>query len=506
MSSKHVIGLDIGTTSAKAVIFYLDGTVLSEDEQFYPIESPYPSWSEQNPLQIESAAINAMKYAIQKANISGNQVLSVGLSSAMHSLICVDEKWNPLSPCFTWADNRSVMEASKLKVSDLTKSLYYQTGTPIHPMSPLVKLIWMRENGYEAYKNATRFVSMKEFLTGRWFNVAAVDYSTASASGLFHIRDHLWSSEALDLAGIHSSQLSQPVEPTFLYQNLHPSVANEIGILHTVPFAAGGSDGPLANLGTGAISPGETAITIGTSGAIRQMSRNPVEAKNQQAFCYAFSNDLWIVGGPTNNGGNVLQWVHEVLEEGDSKKYDSLLAAAEKIPPGSDGLLFLPFLHGERAPHWDANARGTYIGISANHQKGHLIRSSLEGVLFNLKTIHNALTDVAITTSSIYASGGFARSDFWVQMLADIFGVNVYLPKSHQSSAWGAAWCSLVAINEAKDLESIKNYIPMKSMMQPIKRNNEIYEELYPIYENLFKILQPTFHQLQNFTKKASKK
>lgn len=502
MSKEFVIGLDIGTTSAKAVIFRKNGDVLSEDEQFYPTKSPYPSWSEQNPIQIEFAAINAMKNAIEKGQISGNQVLSVGLSAAMHSLICVDEKWEPLSPCITWADNRSITEANKVRESDLAKSLYYETGTPIHPMSPLLKLIWMRENGYDPYKKAARFVSIKEFITGRWFNIAAVDYSTASSSGMFHIRNHLWSSEALKLTGIHPLQLSQPVEPTYLFQNLKSSIANEMGLPSNVPFAAGGSDGPLANIGIGAISPGDTALTIGTSGAIRQMSRCPLEAKKQQAFCYAFSNDLWVIGGPTNNGGNVLQWANEVLEEGDPKNYDNLLATAKKISPGSDGLLFLPFLYGERAPYWDGNAKGSYIGLTSKHQKGHLVRASIEGVLFNLKTIHNVLSDSAITTSSIYASGGFARSNFWVQMLADIFGVNVYIPISHQSSAWGAAWCSLVAINEAKDIESIKNYIPMKTMIKPNKTDNQLYEELYPIYENLFDILQPTFHKLEKFTTK----
>ncbi|WP_280770444.1 gluconokinase [Salipaludibacillus daqingensis] len=507
MMKEFVIGLDIGTTSAKSVIFKKDGTVVSEDEQNYPVFHSHPSWAEQDPLLIERSAILAMKNALQSKGIKGEQILSVGLSSAMHSLVCVDEENNPLSPSMTWADGRSDAQAIALKNSLLGTEIYLQSGTPIHPMSPLVKLIWMHENNYPAYHSAAKFLSIKEFLTSRWFGIDAVDYSVASATGLFDMKNKEWNEEALKLAGIHSDQLSKAVSPTFVFEGLKKDIAQEMGVPVDLPFVAGGSDGPLANLGIGAINPGETAITIGTSGAIRQMSARPQTDERQEAFCYSFTDDLWIIGGPTNNGGIVLQWLIDVLGQKEVEEalhhggdaHSLLLRAAENVAPGAGGLIFLPYINGERAPHWDAKARGAYVGLSMDHRKEHMTRAGLEGVLFSLLNVSEALNRLAGKTSTLYASGGFARSSFWVQMLADIFGQEVHLPESHQSSAWGAAWISLLAIGEVSDLASIKQHIPMKNVISPNEENEEIYRNLYPIYRNLYDALKPTYDQLHTF-------
>lgn len=509
MTKEYVIGLDIGTTSAKSVVFQKNGEVISENEQSYPVFHSHPSWAEQDPLVIEQSAILAIKHSLQNKGIKGDQITSVGLSSAMHSLICVDEQNNPLSPSITWADGRSDEQAIALKGSTLGTEIYLQSGTPIHPMSPLLKFIWMRETDYEPFLKATKFLSIKEFLTSRWFGIDAVDYSIASATGLFDMKNKKWNEQALTLAGIHSDQLSKAVPPTFIFQGMDEAVANQMGVPIDLPFVAGGSDGPLANLGIGAINPGETAITIGTSGAIRQMTNRPRTDEQQQVFCYSFTDDLWIVGGPTNNGGIVLQWlkdvlgqiaVDDVLDQG-SDAYSSLLRAAEDVPPGAGGLIFLPYLNGERAPHWDAKARGAYVGLSMDHHKEHMTRAGLEGVLFSLLNVSEALNRLAGKTATLYASGGFARSPFWVQMLADIFGQDVHLPQSHQSSAWGAAWMSLLAVSEVTDLASIKQHIPMKEVVHPNEGNERIYQNLYPLYKNLYDALKPTFDQLHSFNK-----
>ncbi|PYZ92187.1 gluconate kinase [Salipaludibacillus keqinensis] len=507
MLKQYVIGLDIGTTSAKSVVFLENGTVVAEDEQSYPVFHAQPSWAEQDPLIIEEAVITAFRHSLDKKGIKGEEIISVGLSSAMHSLICVDEKNNPLSPSLTWADGRSVDQASKLKNSAIGTTIYLQSGTPIHPMSPLLKLIWMNETKYQPYQRASKFLSIKEFITSRWFGIDAVDYSIASATGLFDIRKRQWNDQALKLAGIQANQLSIPVSPTYIFQGLCEDVATKLKVPRDLPFAAGGSDGPLANLGIGAIDPGDTAITIGTSGAIRQMANQPKTDEQQQVFCYAFTDHLWILGGPTNNGGVVLQWLKEVLGQKEVEEaflsgedaYSLLLRAAEEVLPGSDGLLFLPYLNGERAPHWDANARGAYIGLAMDHQKQHLLRAGLEGVLFSLFNVSEALDRLAGKTTTLYASGGFARSEFWVKMLSDIFGQEVHLPKSHQSSAWGAAWISLLAVDKVKDYSSIKHHIPMKSVVYPTVNNHEIYQKLYPVYRNVYEALKPTFKDLALF-------
>ncbi|MGJ9385621.1 gluconokinase, partial [Salipaludibacillus sp. CF4.18] len=501
MNKQYVIGLDIGTTSAKSVIFQKNGIVVSEAEESYPVFHTNPSWAEQDPLVIEKAAIHAIKNSLQIKGIKGEEILSVGISSAMHSLICVDEKNQPLSPSITWADGRSVDQARILKETSSGNNIYLHTGTPIHPMSPLVKLIWMQETNYEPYIHASKFLSIKEFITSRWFGTDAVDYSIASATGLFNIQTKDWNVESLKLAGINRDQLSKPVPPTFIFQGISKEIAEQIGIPEGLPFAIGGSDGPLANLGIGAIDTGDTALTIGTSGAIRKMASSPKTDSLQQIFCYAVTDELWISGGPTNNGGNVLQWLKEVLGHKEREEalntggdaFTLMLQSAEGVEPGANGLLFLPYLNGERAPHWDANARGAYIGLSTDHRKEHMIRASLEGVLFSLLNVSEVLNRLSGETSTLFASGGFARSHFWVQMLADIFEREVHIPESHQSSAWGAAWFSLLAIGEVNDLASIKNYIPMKEVIHPSQYERERYRKLYPIYKSLYKTLKPTF-------------
>jgi gluconokinase len=505
----YVIGLDIGTTSAKSVLFDKYGLVIAEHEVEYPLSHPFPGWVEQDPIEIELAAIHSIKFTLQKSGINPKELLGVGLSSAMHSLICVDKDSNPLSPSITWADGRSYRQAEKLKLQN-GSDVYLKTGTPIHPMSPFVKLVWMKETGYEPYLNAYKFVSIKEFLLARWFNQFIVDYSIASATGLFNIHTLKWDEQALEITGIKNEQLSNPVRPTTILDGINQRVSAEMNIPSSTPFVIGGSDGPLANLGIGAISPQDIAITIGTSGAIRKMSSYPKTDLQQEVFCYAFDTDLWVTGGPTNNGGITFRWLREVLGENEVKQalplgkdaYDLLTELASSVKPGSNGLLFLPYLNGERAPHWDSNARGSYVGLSPFHEKSHLIRAGLEGVIFNIYQIGETLERLSGPSDRLLASGGFARSPFWLQILADVFGKVVEVPTSHQSSAWGASWTALYALNEVPSFEAIKNYIPMQNTVLPDMNNHLVYEELYGIFREVYTALKPSFHKLSEFQRK----
>lgn len=506
LAKSYVIGLDIGTTSAKSVLFDKVGSVISEYEVEYPLSHPVPGWVEQDPLVIETAAIHSIKYTLQRKKINPEELIAVGISSAMHSLICIDKHTNPLSPSITWADGRSYKQAEMLK-NQIGTDIYLKTGTPIHPMSPFVKLLWMKENGYEPYLNAYKFVSIKEFLIARWFNRFVVDYSIASATGLFNIHTLDWDAQALQLAGVRSEQLSTPVRPTTIMEGMNHEIATAMGIPSSLPFVLGGSDGPLANLGIGAITPDDIAITIGTSGAIRKMANYPKTVADQEVFCYAFDQNLWVTGGPTNNGGNTFRWLREVLGQSEMKEtfsqgkdaYNLLTQMASEVKPGSNGLLFLPYLNGERAPHWDANARGAYIGLSQTHEKSHMIRAGLEGVIFNIYQIGETLERLSGSSNRLLASGGFARSPLWLQILGDIFGKVVEVPISHQSSAWGASWTALYALNEVPSFEAIREYIPMQSTLIPNESNHKKYKELYQIYKHVYTSLKPTFHLLAEY-------
>ncbi|MBP2240493.1 gluconokinase [Cytobacillus eiseniae] len=481
MDKSIVIGLDIGTTSVKAVAFNVSGIVLAEHEVAYPLLTPFPSWAEQDPLEIEKAAINVIRWLTECSNIQSDRIYAIGLSSAMHSLICMNSKGEPLSPSITWADGRAAAEAAKLKERE--PSIYEATGTPIHPMSPLVKLMWMKENKYEPYLQADSFVSIKEFLLYRWFGVKYVDYSIASATGLFDVHTLTWSEKALQIAGITEEKLFQPVPPTTVLEGLDQEIANQMGITMNLPFVIGASDGPLANLGIGAIDPGEVAITIGTSGAIRQLISTPKIDEQQQTFCYRFTDQLSLVGGPTNNGGIVLQWLKDTF--GSNEDFDSFIALAAKVQPGAEELLFLPYLNGERAPMWNSKVRGNIFGLSLRHKKEHIVRAGLEGVIYSIYHVGQTLERLAGPPKKILASGGFARSPLWLQILADMFNQEVQVPVSHQSSSWGAAWLALYGIGVTQDLSMIKEHIPMKGQYMPIKENHEIYMEMFALYKEL---------------------
>lgn len=485
--SNGVIGLDLGTTSAKAVVFSLSGEVISEVEKTYPIHHPKPQWAEQNPVEVEQAALDATREAILASGFSGGELSGIGISAAMHSWLPIDQSGNPLRDAIIWADGRSSAIADALNESGEGIWMYQETGTPVHPMSPFVKTRWIKENEPEVFRRAAKWISLKEYITGRWFHEQVIDYSIASATGLFDFRQFTWSHNALEACGLQKKQLNRPVPPTYRFKKMDEAVARTLGVPRDIPVIIGGSDGPLANLGMGATSPGDMAVTIGTSGAVRQMSQTPDASAEGEVFCYAFTEDLWLTGGPTNNGGIALQWLRDLFSDGDHSDheqlgYDDLISLAKPVPIGAEGLIFHPWLNGERAPLWDADARGSFTGLGMIHRKSHLARAVLEGILYNVMHIHEAVELMTEKTVNLYAGGGFSRSPFWVQMLSDMTGYPVKLPVSHQSSAWGAAWLSLYAIGEVPSLESIRDSVPMAEPVMPDLERHKKYQEVYRIY------------------------
>ncbi|MBW8348593.1 gluconokinase [Bacillus sp. IITD106] len=479
MSGNYVIGLDLGTTSAKAVIFHLNGKVKSEAERLITTYYPESGWVEQNPNEIERCAIKAIKDAINQAGIQKEETVAIGISCAMHSLICVDQDGKSLSNAVIWSDGRSSQQADRFSEEE-RQDLFLKTGVPIHPMTPFTKLVWMKETEFDPYKKAAYFMSVKEFLLFKWFGERVVDYSMASATGLFNPSILGWEEAALQLAQIEEKQLSKVVPPTYILKDLNKRVADEMGLPVDVPVIIGAADGQLANLGIGAILPGEVAITVGTSGAVRQFSKGVRINEKRETFSYAFTDEYSIIGGPSNNGGIALQWLKELLNNEDS--YRDFIEKAGKVAPGAEGIIFHPYINGERAPIWDQRATGNFSGLSITHKQEHFIRAVLEGITFNLYQIERALCRLAGEPSRIYVNGGLARSNLWLQMLADIFGKEVYVAETHHSSAWGAAWTALVAIGKVHSFEEIKENIQLGAPIVPNEETHRIYQEIYKEY------------------------
>lgn len=438
MTPATYIGLDVGTTAVKAIAFDEQGRMVAIKRGYYPTFSPQPDFVEQVPEQVFRKTLHCLLALIRTLQ---TPVGGIGISGAMHSIFAVDADGRPLTPAVLWSDNRSVEEAAKLNRNSLGRQLYERTGTPIHPMSPLCKLRWWHFHHPELCKRVVRWVSLKEYIVFRLTGAWLVDYSIASATGLFDIRQLDWCEKALRYAHIHETQLSQPVPPEEILVSTRKTLAG-------IPIVIGASDGCLANLGAGIIEPGQAVMTVGTSAALRSNAPAPVINPHGRLFCYLLTQGQYVFGGASNNGGNTWEWLNNSLFGVGRTNYQKRFDLAAQAPAGSDGLLFLPYLMGERAPLWNASAQAAFSGLTHRHQPAHLLRANLEGILFNLQLIFEEMQNTGGHTafSRIVMSGGMASSPFFMQLAADIFGTKVCLSHTEELSAWGAAVLARKAI------------------------------------------------------------
>lgn len=501
-----MLGIDIGTTSTKAVLFTEEGKVIANENIGYPLHTPDISTAEQNPDEIFQAVLQAITSITKKH--SEKKIGFVSFSSAMHSLIAIGQDDKPLTPCITWADNRSEAWAHKIKDELNGHQVYKRTGTPIHPMSPLTKITWIENDRREIANKVKKYIGIKEYIFFKFFDQYVVDYSLASAMGMMNLKTLDWDEEALSIAGITSDKLSELVPTTKIFSNCKPELAKQIGIDPETPFVIGASDGVLSNLGVNAIRKGEVAITIGTSGAIRTIIDKPQTDDKERIFCYALTENHWVIGGPVNNGGMVLRWIRDELASSEVETakrlgidpYEVLTKIAERVRPGSDGLLFHPYLAGERAPLWNPDVRGSFFGLTMSHKKEHMIRAALEGVIYNLYTVFLALTECMDgPVTRIQATGGFARSEVWRQMMADIFESEVVVPESFESSCLGACILGLYATGKIDNFEIVSEMIGSTYKHSPQEEAAKEYRELMPIFINLSRVLTEDYTRIANY-------
>ncbi|HCD07150.1 MAG TPA: gluconokinase [Lactobacillus sp.] len=509
----YMIGVDIGTTTTKSVLYDMKGKVVAYANSGYQLYQDAPDMAEEDPDDILHAVIEVMGQVMYKSKAKADEIKGVSFSSAMHSLILMDEADQPLTKAITWADNRAAKYSDELKDNGLGAKIYARTGTPIHPMAPLSKILWLRHEKPELFKKAKKFIDLKTYVFFKLFGVYRMDYSIASATGMFNIFDLKWDQGVLDLLQITEKQLPELVETTASISGIAPRFAELLNISTRTPFIFGASDGVLSNLGVDAIDPGVVAVTIGTSGAVRVTVDKPVVDPDGKLFCYALTKDKWVVGGPVNNGGIVFRWVKDQLfaperitaEQMQVSTYDILTQIAEKIPAGSDGLLFHPYLGGERAPIWNAYARGSFFGLTRNHTRAHMVRAALEGIVYNLYVVMLTIEKVAGKPKSIQATGGFARSALWRQMLADIFEQPVTIPESFESSCLGAAVLGMYALGYIDNLAAVKDMIGVTDVHKPNSDNFEVYRELLPIWIRISHLLEPEYKEIADFQRKHTK-
>ena len=508
---QYIIGIDIGTTNTKAVAFTTDGKVLGSAGASYPVFTDAGGRHELDPDQLLDAVVSALGDVRRGIGAGEEGLAGISFSCAFHSLIVIGEEGRPLTHAMTWADLRPSAQANALRGSEAGDRIYRHTGVPIHAMSPLCKLLWLKATQPDLFRRGVKFISIKEYIWWRLFGKYQVDHSLASATGLLDIRQLEWYPESLALAGIQPGQLSMPVPVTHAETALLPEARRLLGggdagrvndpLPEGLPFIIGGGDGAMANLGSGAVRHGETALTIGTSGAIRMTVTRPEDDPLARVFNYIISDGYYICGGATNNGGNVLQWYIERVmgdggaigggratggKEGGEDDLHRRLAEADLVAPGCEGLIFLPYLQGERAPVWNADAKGVFFGVRSLHDYRHFLRACMEGVSYSLYQIGVSLAETVGPIEHIYASGGFTRSAAWLQMVADIFGKKVHVTSLADASAIGAAMTGMYACGLISDLGAAASLVTVVQTYEPNAALHAVYQENYRIFKQLY--------------------
>lgn len=434
------LGLDLGTTAAKLCAFDVGGTLIAERTGTYDLSHPEQGAAVQDADQLVEVAERLL---IDLLPTLPHPPAGMGISCAMHGVLLLDANGQPTGPIVTWADVRAQAVMDQFS-PHLRTRLLKLTGTPVHPMSPLVKLRWMHRYRPDLLEGASYLADLKSYLVNRWSTAGyLIDEQLASATGLLDLTIRDWLEEAWLLAGDGAiPNLARPrVVPARTRLPWRPEVGRRLGTTD-IPLYIGGSDGCLANLGSGITAPGHVSLTIGTSGAVRTTHRGLNEEAENQLFNYLLYDDYAVLGGATNNGGKAVEWVHELLS-GHFENIGDMIERALAAP--ETDLQFTPYLYGERAPIWDALATASFTGLRGTHTPLDMARAVLLGVTDNVIEILRQVEAATCPSEIIYASGGFTRSVAWVDLLAKRSGRRVEIAHTPQASAYGAA---LIAINK----------------------------------------------------------
>jgi gluconokinase len=471
------LAIDIGTSNIKVLVVDAEARELFSNQLPCVTHHPQAGFSEQDPEKIYSDVcriIESCPTEIKKG------ISFISLSSAMHSVMAVDEKGDPLTPLIIWSDLRSKEESNSIRKDKQLIDQLTKTGTPVHPMSLLCKIMWWQKHQPEIVKRAHKFIGIKEYIWFRFFRCYEVDHGIASATGLFDSEKKSWFDPALELAGINNDKLSAPVSVYHHRSITNKTLLTELGLSSAVPVIIGSSDGCLAQLGSGAMDSTSLSLTIGTSGAVRRVVREKNVIFNPLVFRYLLDEDTVIEGGATNNGAILMDWFQKTFLN-EKISADEFIERAFTAPPGANGLIFLPYIYGERAPLYDPDASGVFLGMHQQHRQEHIMRALLEGIVFVLHDIAALIEKSSGLYEHIVASGGFVRSHKWLQLVADVFGKPVCIPQREDASAWGAALLGFRALH----VPTHNNVIQSTTIFP-----NETIHQQYKIQLEQFKKLQ----------------
>ncbi len=476
-----VMGVDIGTTRLKVSAFLGDGTTIAARTHDIAMEYSESGGAAQDIDAIYDAAVALMLSVVREAETQRIRVGVVGISAAMHSLVPLAADNTPLSLAMTWLDRRATDEARQLQSTDFGQQLYLRTGVPVHAMTPLSKIKWLAAQHPQIFSRAARFVSIKEYLWYRWFHAWEVDVSMAGATGFFNLARHDWDAQALAYAGIHSSQLSRIVDTRLVRQGTMEPRFQNTPLERDIPFCVGSTDGLLATWVATALKPDVAGLSVGTSLAVRWYSPEPAVDSDTRVFCYPLSRGSYVVGAPSNNGGIVLDWMlHHLFSPAAAGEEDlqRLLRLARDV--NADRLFCVPYISGERAPFWNDQASMSLVGLTLRHRRRHIVRATVEGILFNAYWIWSLTRPTHRTFSHIVVSGRLFSFPWIAQICADLFGLPLEVSEDNDQATLGAA---LWAANAGEPTSF--SPIPTVKTMMPHQDAHTIWMKKYAEYRQL---------------------
>ncbi|HEY6406071.1 MAG TPA: xylulokinase, partial [Ktedonobacteraceae bacterium] len=456
-----LLGIDLGTTGVKAALFSAeDGQVISSAFVDYPLAHPQPGWAEQNPadwwkatvVAIRTCLVGAVRHNVQPADVRG-----IGLSGQMHGVVLLDEHQQVLRPCIIWADQRSDAQCRWITERVGAARLIELVSNPALPGFSAPKLLWIRDNEPEIFARARTMLLPKDYIRFRLTGKMAMEISDAAGTCLLDVKHGTWSRDVLEAIEIDPAILPPVVAADAMCGAITDEVAALTDLLPGTPVAGGGADNACGAVGNGIVQPGLGLVSIGTSGVVLAYADSPqVDLSGPVPRVHTFNHavpNAWYLMGVTQGAGLSLRWVRDniglperALERWTGMDaYELLAREAESVTAGSDGLLFLPYLQGERTPHLDAYARGGWIGLTASHDRRHLVRAVLEGVAFSLKDCFSIIQEQGLPLEQLRATGGGAKSVLWRQIIADVLGVELVITNATEGPAFGAALLAGVA-------------------------------------------------------------
>jgi len=491
------LGIDLGTSEVKVLLLASDGSVVGTAGTPFTVSRPKPRWSEQNPLDWWNGTRAALFALRDKYPQEFAQVRGIGLSGQMHGAVLLDSEDRVLRPAILWNDQRCGEQCDEIRARVGRERLIQITGNDALTGFTAPKILWVERHEPDVSRRARHILLPKDYVRYRLTGRFAMDKADGSGTMLFDLEKRNWSSEILDTLNIPAEWLPETFEGPEVTGDVTIDAAKATGLRAGTPVVAGGGDQSAGAIGVGAVRPGILALTLGTSGVVFAATESPlIEPQGRlHAFCHALPNRWHLMGVMLSAAGS-LQWYRDALAP--QLSFEGLLAEAAQIPAGSEGLLFLPYLSGERTPHPDPLARGAWVGLTVRHRRGHLTRAVLEGVAFGLKDCFSLMQSAGLgAIDQVRVSGGGAKSILWLQILADVLGAELVTVNTTEGAAYGAALLAGVTAGAWPDVESAcTQTIKATARVWPEETSVGRYARMYRQYQGLYPALKDTSHAL----------